>query len=89
MYNFHHLILRSTKKILTQIQNDDCSLLRNTVISVFCYSSKSGSSGGATPVRKVSAHEFEKGGLTKPLVTTIDGTPTFLSPPTSASELTV
>jgi len=51
-------------------------------------SSKSGSSGGATPVRKVSAHEFEKGGLTKPLVTTIDGTPTFLSPPTSASELT-
>ncbi|CAB4064484.1 PDE11 [Lepeophtheirus salmonis] len=33
------------------------------------------------PVRKVSAHEFEKGGLTKPLVTTtLDGTPTFLCP---------
>eukprot|EP00096_Caligus_rogercresseyi_P012509 TRINITY_DN5262_c0_g1_i1.p1 TRINITY_DN5262_c0_g1~~TRINITY_DN5262_c0_g1_i1.p1 ORF type:complete len:922 (+),score=274.40 TRINITY_DN5262_c0_g1_i1:425-3190(+) len=33
------------------------------------------------PVRKISAHEFEKGGLTKPLVTTtLDGTPTFLSP---------
>ena len=38
-------------------------------------------------MRKVSAHEFEKGGLTKPLVTTIDGTPTFLSPP-STHELT-
>jgi dual 3',5'-cyclic-AMP and -GMP phosphodiesterase 11 len=50
-------------------------------------SSRSGS-GGATPVRKVSAHEFEKGGLTKPLVTTIDGTPTFLSPPSHGSELT-
>jgi hypothetical protein len=40
-----------------------------------------------TPVRKISAHEFERGGLTKPLVTTIDGTPTFLSPPV-ASEVT-
>ena len=40
-----------------------------------------GSSGSGTPVRKISAHEFEKGGLTKPLVNTIDGTPTFLSPP--------
>jgi dual 3',5'-cyclic-AMP and -GMP phosphodiesterase 11 len=40
----------------------------------------SSSSGKATPVRKISAHEFEKGGLTKPLVTTIDGTPSFLSP---------
>ena len=36
----------------------------------------------------MSAHEFEKGGLTKPLVTTIDGTPTFLSPPLQNSELT-
>jgi len=50
--------------------------------------SKPSGSGGATPIRKISAHEFEKGGLTKPLVTTIDGTPTFLSPPVSASELT-
>ncbi|KAA0203086.1 hypothetical protein HAZT_HAZT005710 [Hyalella azteca] len=36
--------------------------------------------GATTPVRKISAHEFEKGGLVKPIVTTIDGTPTFLSP---------
>jgi len=51
--------------------------------------SKSTSSGGTnTPVRKISAHDFEKGGLTKPLVTTIDGTPTFLSPPTNSCELT-
>jgi hypothetical protein len=40
--------------------------------------------GSGTPVRKISAHEFERGGLTKPLVTTIDGTPTFLSPPVTS-----
>ncbi|XP_077284097.1 dual 3',5'-cyclic-AMP and -GMP phosphodiesterase 11-like isoform X3 [Arctopsyche grandis] len=38
-----------------------------------------GSSGATTPVRKISAHEFERGGLLKPIVNTIDGTPTFLS----------
>ncbi|XP_075230732.1 dual 3',5'-cyclic-AMP and -GMP phosphodiesterase 11-like isoform X2 [Lycorma delicatula] len=37
------------------------------------------SSGATTPVRKISAHEFERGGLLKPIVNTIDGTPTFLS----------
>lgn len=31
------------------------------------------------PDRKISAHEFERGGLLKPIVNTIDGTPTFLS----------
>ena len=37
-------------------------------------------SGTATPVRKISAHEFERGGLLKPMVTnTSDGTPTFLT----------
>ncbi|XP_070499705.1 dual 3',5'-cyclic-AMP and -GMP phosphodiesterase 11-like isoform X3 [Chironomus tepperi] len=41
-------------------------------------SSRSGS-GATTPVRKISAHEFERGGLLKPIVNTIDGTPTFLS----------
>lgn len=29
--------------------------------------------------RKISAHEFERGGLLKPIVSTIDGTPTFLT----------
>ncbi|EFN74937.1 Dual 3',5'-cyclic-AMP and -GMP phosphodiesterase 11 [Camponotus floridanus] len=38
-----------------------------------------GGSGATTPVRKISAHEFERGGLLKPIVNTIDGTPTFLS----------
>jgi len=37
-----------------------------------------GNSGTTTPVRKISAHEFERGGL-KPMVTTVDGTPTFLA----------
>ncbi len=47
--------------------------------------SRTSSSGSETPVRKISAHEFEKGGLTKPLVNTVDGAPTFLSPPTAAT----
>lgn len=38
-----------------------------------------GGSGATTPVRKISAHEFEKGGLLKPMISTIDGTPTFLT----------
>ncbi|XP_031627073.1 dual 3',5'-cyclic-AMP and -GMP phosphodiesterase 11-like isoform X2 [Contarinia nasturtii] len=42
-------------------------------------SSSRASSGATTPVRKISAHEFERGGLLKPIVNTIDGTPTFLS----------
>lgn len=36
-------------------------------------------SGATTPVRKISAHEFERGGLLKPMISTIDGTPTFLT----------
>lgn len=36
--------------------------------------------------RKVSAHEFERGGLLKPIVNTIDGTPTFLSIGHSSSD---
>ncbi|XP_035703094.1 dual 3',5'-cyclic-AMP and -GMP phosphodiesterase 11 isoform X2 [Folsomia candida] len=45
-----------------------------------------GSSGCTTPVRKISAQEFERGGLIKPMVTTVDGTPTFLTPPTSTTD---
>ena len=36
-------------------------------------------SGAATPVRKISATEFERGGLLTPMVMTVDGCPTFLS----------
>ena len=44
------------------------------------------SSGANTPVRKISAQEFEKGGqILKPMVSTVDGQPTFLG---SSSELT-
>ena len=50
-------------------------------------SGSKGSSGSGTPVRKISAHEFEKGGLIKPLVSMVDGTHTFLSPPVT-SEVT-
>lgn len=36
--------------------------------------------------RKISAHEFERGGLLKPIVNTIDGTPTFLSVDTQSDQ---
>ncbi|XP_046649494.1 dual 3',5'-cyclic-AMP and -GMP phosphodiesterase 11-like isoform X3 [Daphnia pulicaria] len=42
-----------------------------------------GKTGIATPVRKISAHEFEKGGLLRPLVTNVEGTVTFLTQTTS------
>ncbi len=47
---------------------------------------KSSSSGAATPVRKISAHEFERGGLLRPLVSNVDGTVTFISPLPSEME---
>eukprot|EP00095_Tigriopus_kingsejongensis_P009245 maker-scaffold495_size155559-snap-gene-0.38 protein:Tk09245 transcript:maker-scaffold495_size155559-snap-gene-0.38-mRNA-1 annotation:"dual 3 -cyclic-amp and -gmp" len=62
---------------------DDDRESQNSVRTVSC-GSKCSSSGCGTPVRKISAHEFERGGLNKPLVMTIDGTHTFLSPPSNA-----
>ena len=43
------------------------------------------SSGANTPVRKISAQEFEKGGLLRPIVSTVDGTLTFLDPSPSST----
>ena len=44
------------------------------------------SSGANTPVRKISAQEFERGGqILKPMVSTVDGTPTFLGSLVSTS----
>ncbi|TRY74606.1 hypothetical protein TCAL_00771, partial [Tigriopus californicus] len=62
--------------------HDDDRDSQNSTRTVSC-GSKGSSSGNGTPVRKISAHEFERGGLSKPLVMTIDGTHTFLSPPSS------
>lgn len=43
-------------------------------------------SGANTPVRKISAQEFEKGGILNPMISTVEGVPTFLSPsPTAQS----
>jgi len=68
--------------------NPSTPMSRRYIFRSLSTGSKSTCSGGATPVRKISAHEFEKGGLTKPWVTTVDGTPTFLTQPISSSELT-
>ncbi|ESP03835.1 hypothetical protein LOTGIDRAFT_156433 [Lottia gigantea] len=43
------------------------------------------SSGANTPVRKISAQEFDKGGILKPMISKVDGTPTFLDPVPSTS----
>lgn len=43
-------------------------------------------SGANTPVRKISAQEFERGGVLNPMICTVEGVPTFLSPsPTAQS----
>lgn len=52
-------------------------------------SSSAPASGATTPVRKISAHEFEQGSLfLRPMVSTMsDGTPTFLPVTTSNHSL--
>lgn len=42
-------------------------------------------SGANTPVRKISAQEFERGGILSPIVSTVDGLPTFLGSPSSTN----
>lgn len=42
-------------------------------------------SGTNTPVRKISAQEFDKGDTLDPIVSTVDGLPTFLGPNSSPS----
>ncbi|CAG2244557.1 PDE11 [Mytilus edulis] len=44
-------------------------------------------SGTNTPVRKISAQEFDRGDTLDPIISTIDGTPTFLGPSTSCQSL--
>ena len=48
-------------------------------------SNSKNNSGANTPVRKISAQEFEKGGILNPMICTVDGTPTFLGPPMAHS----
>ncbi|XP_059167977.1 dual 3',5'-cyclic-AMP and -GMP phosphodiesterase 11-like isoform X2 [Physella acuta] len=43
------------------------------------------SSGANTPVRKISAQEFERGGILNPIISTVDGLPTFLGPSASST----
>ena len=44
-------------------------------------------SGANTPVRKISAQEFDRGDPLNPILSTVDGTPTFIGPSTSSSSL--
>lgn len=65
-----------TNIVVTPTGNERQSIVVGT--SVGGSNTGGGNSGTTTPVRKISAHEFERGGL-KPMVTTVDGTPTFLA----------
>ncbi|XP_055875017.1 dual 3',5'-cyclic-AMP and -GMP phosphodiesterase 11-like isoform X2 [Biomphalaria glabrata] len=48
--------------------------------------STSGTSSGAnTPVRKISAQEFERGGILNPMVNTVDGLQTFIGTASTSS----
>ncbi|RUS86748.1 hypothetical protein EGW08_005471 [Elysia chlorotica] len=47
--------------------------------------SSKASSGANTPVRKISAQDFERGGILNPIVSTVDGLPTFLGPSCSST----
>lgn len=50
-------------------------------------SNSKGSSGNNTPVRKISAQEFERSGqILRPMVSTVDGIPTFLSPSSTSPD---
>lgn len=44
-------------------------------------------SGANTPVRKISAQEFDRGDTLDPIISTVDGTPTFLGPSNSTQSL--
>ncbi|KAK3091837.1 hypothetical protein FSP39_023062 [Pinctada imbricata] len=44
-------------------------------------------SGANTPVRKISAQEFDRGDPLNPILSTVDGTPTFIGPSTSSTSL--
>lgn len=48
-------------------------------------SNSKNNSGTNTPVRKISAQEFDRGEILNPIISTVDGTPTFLGPPSSSS----
>ena len=63
------------------------NMVRNqTWTGIVTGSNSKTSSGANTPVRKISAQEFERGGqILKPMVSTVDGTPTFLGSLVSAS----
>ncbi|XP_071105991.1 dual 3',5'-cyclic-AMP and -GMP phosphodiesterase 11-like isoform X1 [Haliotis cracherodii] len=57
--------------------------LQSDSLSTSSGSNSKPSSGANTPVRKISAQEFDKGGILKPIISTVDGTPTFLGPSSS------
>jgi len=49
-------------------------------------SNSKNNSGTNTPVRKISAQEFDRGETLNPMVSTVDGTPTFLGPSSTCSQ---
>jgi len=75
------LISHAIKHTAAGLQSDGAS-------STGSKNNSKNNSGANTPVRKISAQEFEKGGILNPMVSTVEGVTTFLSPsPTAQSPL--
>ncbi|CAH1167238.1 unnamed protein product [Phyllotreta striolata] len=72
---------KATRQIVEQWQVSHATPTSSSVeLASPTHNSQSrGGSGATTPVRKISAHEFERGGLLKPMINTVDGQPTFLT----------
>ncbi|XP_057659841.1 dual 3',5'-cyclic-AMP and -GMP phosphodiesterase 11 isoform X4 [Diorhabda carinulata] len=76
-----YFLRKATRQIVEQWQVSHATPTSSSVeLSSPSHNNQSrASSGATTPVRKISAHEFERSGLLKPMINTIDGQPTFLT----------
>ena len=67
---------------LHSLQQDPCASLSagQSEAAASSSSASRSNSGTNTPVRKISAQEFDRGRVLNPMVSTVGGTPTFLGP---------
>ncbi|XP_074034856.1 phosphodiesterase 11 isoform X2 [Leptinotarsa decemlineata] len=75
-----YFLRKATRQVVEQWQVSHATPTSSSVeLASPTHNQSRASSGATTPVRKISAHEFERGGLLKPMINTIDGQPTFLT----------
>ncbi|CAH1119376.1 unnamed protein product [Phaedon cochleariae] len=74
-----YFLRKATRHVVEQWQMSHATPSSSSVEQLSSPTFTGSSSGATTPVRKISAHEFERGGLLKPMINTVDGQPTFLT----------